>query len=431
MFKLLTISPEFNQKKWLKFFLLNYLNPGQAPFYKRLVAPDIALTLTVVLLLTFCGTAKGGIIEGVVFSDNGPIISSRVFAYPDYQSLVVNKNFIKSDPGEKAGQYRIELPPGSYYLTATGELDGQQLFSYHGINPIITTDDYRWLPFFLARKNDPICKKGPEQGIKGVVSYQGSPLDHGVISVYKSQNGKFRGMGLLTNTIDGNGVFFFNLESGSYVLIARQKKDESGIGPVMQGDLFCYPSANPVTVEKDQLCELAIECYPRDNLTGYLDRDGVNPQGRRHESRRSASLWNIQPEDAQTELLKKPITISGRVTDLTDKPLANLVVTAYPAQGIDLFQMHILRLITENRARTDSDGYYQIQLSAGGLYYLQARQKIGDAPDRLEYYGLYEGNPNHSIKINPGETRNNIDIQVSNIMPVSDLKERLRQVIRP
>jgi hypothetical protein len=64
-------------------------------------------------------------------------------------------------------------------------------------------------------------------------------------------------------------------------------------------------------------------------------------------------------------------------------------------------------------------------LPGGGIYYLQARQKIGEAPDRLEYYGLYEGNQNHAIRINPGETRSNINIPVTRIMPFSNLKERL------
>lgn len=367
----------------------------------------------------------GGTVEGMVFSDQGVVAGSRVFAYPDYQALINKQDYVQSSPGEKAGQYKLDLPPGSYYLTATGELAGQRLFSYHGINPITVGDDYRWLPFFLSAEQQPVCRTGEGQGLSGLVSYQGAPLDHGVISVYNSQEGKFRGMGLFTNTIGPDGRFRFNLEPGSYVMVARQKQTESGIGPVMQGDLFCYPPTNPIVIGAEQLCELAIECYPRDNLEAYLAEDAINPQSRRHESRRQASLWDIQPEAAQTTILAKPITITGQITNLAGQPVSNLVVTAYPALGIDIFQMHILRLITENRARTDSQGRYQIQLPTGGLYYLQARQKIGEAPDRLEYYGLYEGNQNHAIRVNPGETRSNINILVTRIMPYSDLKERL------
>jgi len=397
----------------------------QTYFSAILVMAFIPLLLVSMLFLSQTAWG-GGTVEGVIFSHEGPVAESRVIAYPDFESLVKKEKSIESSPGEKDGQYSLELPPGIYYLVATGKLNGRELFSYHGLNPITVTDEYRWLPFFLSPEREPVCKKGDEQGISGIVAYQDVPLDHGVISVYKSQDGKFRGMGLLTNTIGENGRFHFSLEPGSYVVVGRQKKEQGGIGPVMQGDLFCYPSTNPIIVEEGELCDLTIECYPRDNLKEYLDDNAENPQGRRHEKRRRASLWDIQPEEAQTRIVAKPATITGSVTDLDDRPVANLVVTAYPAMGIDPFQMHILRLITENRARTDAQGRFSIELPGGGLYYLQAREKVGEAPDRLEYYGLYEGNQNHAIRINSGETRSKINIQVSRIMPFSNLQVKLK-----
>lgn len=401
--------------------------------YNMEMTNKFTIILALLALLLFCrGPVLAGTVEGVVFAGNGPVAASQVYAYPDYSSLVKKENYIKSSPGAKTGQYRLELPPGVYYLTATSAMaDRPELFSYHGLNPITVTNDYRWLPFFMSETKEPVCVPGEGQGLSGVVSYHGSPLDHGVISIYNSQEGKFRGMGLFTNTLGTEGRFRFNLEPGSYVVVARQKKMTAGLGPVMQGDLFCYPPTNPITIKKDQLCDLPIECYPRDNLEAYLDKGALNPQGRRHESRRQASLWDIQPEEAKTAIYGRPATISGQVTNLGGQPVADLIVTAYPAMGIDPFQMHILRLISENRGRTDKDGRYQIELPGGTLYYLQARQKIGEAPDRLEYYGLYEGNPNHAIMINPGENRSNINIPVTRIMPFSDLKESLPQVVQP
>ena len=364
---------------------------------------------------------RAAVLEGVVFSNSGPVPGSAVFAYPDYASLVGGINGIRSGPGEKEGQYKLELPDGTYYLAAGGSLDGRRLFSYHGVNPITMTDGYYWLPFFMVEESEPQCTNDSGQGISGQVFYRGKPINHGVITIYTRLDGKFRGMGLLTNTLDEDGRFRFDLEPGNYVVIARRKKAERGIGPVMQGDLFCYPSANPVQVAESQLCELAIECYPRDNLDNYLDEGAENPQGRRHEVRRQASLWELQPEATQGTTTGRTATISGRVSGPSGQPVPDLVVTAYPAMGINPFQMHILRLITENMARTDSAGNFRIELPGGGIYYLQAREKVGEAPNRQELYGLYEGNQNHALRINPGESRENIDIPVDRIMPFSDL----------
>ncbi len=378
------------------------------------------LLLICIFLFLDSRTCKSAVLEGVIFSNSGPVAGSVVLAYPDHASLVAGRNGIRSGPGEKEGQYKLELPDGTYYLAAVGSQNNRRLFSYHGVNPITVSGGYYWLPFFLVEESEPRCRDGSGQGISGQVFYHGEPVDHGVISVYNRLDGKFRGMGLLTNTLDEDGRFRFELEPGSYVVIARRKKAERGIGPVMRGDLFCYPSANPIQVVNNQLCELAIECYPRDDLETYLDEGAENPQGRRHEVRRQSSLWELKPEAAQgTATIGQPAVISGRVTGPDGQPVPNLLVTAYPAMGIDPFQMHILRLITGNMARTNNDGRFQIELP-GGLYYLQAREKVGEAPNRQELYGLYEGNPNHALRINPGERRENIEIPVDRIMPFSE-----------
>jgi hypothetical protein len=378
--------------------------------------------LFLLLVATVLGLAQpvplpAATIEGVVFSSRGPVAGATVYAYPDYQALAENSQAIVSVPGEREGQYRLQLEPGRYYLLARAREDGRRLFSYHGVNPITLGDDYRWLPFLLVAEKEGSCSASDYRGISGRVYYRDQPLDDGVVSVYPWQEGKFRGMGLLTNTLDAKGAFHFSLEPGTYVVIARKKQEARGIGPVHRGDLFCYPSANPVTLAAGQLCEIEMSCYPRDELPHYLAADAVNPQGRRHESRRQASLFDLQPAEVPTPTTTRPTIIAGRVTDPAGKPRPGLVVTAYPAQGLALFQMHVVRLITDNIAHTDRDGRYRLEISEPGRFYLQAREKMGEAPVPREYFGLYEGNANHSVVIESGRTLNDIDLVVDRIMP--------------
>ena len=56
-------------------------------------------------------------------------------------------------------------------------------------------------------------------------------------------------------------------------------------------------------------------------------------------------------------------------------------------------------------------------LDGGGMYYLVAREILGQAPDSLEPYGLFEGNANHSIEVAPGEQEEAVTIFVDRIMP--------------
>jgi len=377
----------------------------------------VSLLLAMLLGIIAEDLAEAGVVEGVVFSEHGPAAEARVFAYSSYEDLVANRVSSKSEPGSKAGQYTLQLKPGTYYLVARAQLENRQFFSYHGVNPINVSDEYRWLPFLLVEESSATCSTGSKQGLSGQVIYKGQPVSGGVVSVYPWQDGKFRGMGLLTNTLDENGGFTFALESGNYVLIARKKQDIRGMGPVKQGDMFCYPSANPITVAEGQLCTIQINCYPRDNLDLFLNDDAVNPQGRKHDSRRQASLYDLQPAETPAPIVATPTRISGRITDPSGLPRPGLVITAYPANGLDLFQMHIVRLITNDMGRSGIDGRFIIELEKGGDYYIVAREKVGEAPDRGELYGLYEGTVNHAVTVIQGENLSGVDVVVDRIMP--------------
>lgn len=397
-----------------KFIRIRVQRPGE------LTAPLLLLALFLVLpVLAPAAIARAGTVEGVVFSETGPVKAAVVYAYLNNEDLAGGREFRKSEAGERDGQYSLELPPGSYFLVARANLAGKRLFSYHGVNPISVGDDYRWLPFLLVEENPVSCRETPGLSrITGLVTYKGEPLSGGVVSVYPWQDGKFRGMGLLTNTLDEKGRFSFGLEPGSYAVIARKKQDIQGIGPVRQGDMFCYPSTNPITVARGMTCAIDISCYPRDDLDLFLADDSTNPQGRRHESRRQASLHDLKPAEAAQPPLETPASLSGRVTGPDGSPRPGLVVTAYPARGLELFQMHVVRLITGNMAHTDSDGGYRIELKdADNKYYLVARERVGEAPDRSEYYGLYEGTFNHSLTIDRGAERTGVNLLVDRIMP--------------
>ena len=361
------------------------------------------------------------LVEGIVFSTKGPVPGAVVHAYPDVESLFNKKNGTSSLPGEKPGQFKLLLPPGRYYLVAEGRVDDIALFSYHGINPISITDQSHWIPFF-AVDSPPLRYEAGATGISGAVYYKGAALAGGTVSVYPLSDKQFRGMGLFTNSLDDAGRFSFDLEPGFYVVVARRRQENSAMGPLGEKDLFCFPATNPVPVEADVVSTVQINCYPRNDLESFLDRDGHDPRGRKHEGRRAASL-----EDTQISTMPQPGTpepgkgaagiISGRVLDLEGNPREGLYVAAYPAYGNILFQMHILRLITKFITKTDADGRFSIMLDDAGLYYLVAREILGEAPDSRELYGLYEESANHSIELSPGEKKDAITIYVDRIMP--------------
>ncbi|MDX1775928.1 MAG: hypothetical protein R3297_05055 [Desulfobulbales bacterium] len=378
--------------------------------------------VSTLLLVPLSGTAAGKsiMVGGIILAASGPLADSAVYAYPDFPSLARGINGIKSSPGEKEGQFLLEVEPGTYYLVAEGVRNGKKYFAYHGLNPVALNEDNLWLPFFVVEAIEPLVKEGPE-GIGGIVRYKGQPLSGGVISAYPPTDKSFRGMGLLANTITGTGRFWFDLEPGQYVLVARKRLGDNTMGPLRKGDLFCYPAANPLQVLPSRSTEIEISCYPRDDMEAFLESAESDPRGRRETARRTASLHETQIEDAsrkqQEMMLQQPVRVSGTVRDISGKPTGGLYVSAYSAEQFPLFQMFVIRLITDHITKTDANGRYSLDLENGREYYLVAREKIGEAPDRLELYGLYEGSANHSFTVGPDLQDREIDITVERIMP--------------
>jgi hypothetical protein len=380
----------------------------------------LILSTLAITILSGPTEVKASEIAGIILSTTGPLENSSLYAYPDFPSLVNNTHGIESLPGEKAGQFRLQVKRGTYYLVARGELDGEKMFAYHGLNPVTINEDYLWLPFFAVASSKPLYKEGP-QGIGGVVKYKDQALAGGVISAYPPSDLRFRGMGLLSNTIDANGRFWFDLEPGQHVIVARKRLGDNNMGPLKKGDLFCYPEANPIHVLPSMSAEIEISCYPRDDLEAFLKDRELDPRGRRQPTRRTTSLWDTQIEDAskiqQEMMLQRPVAVQGTVKDISGKPASGLYVAAYPADQFPLFQMFVVRLITNHITKTDENGRYHLNLEHGKAYYLVAREKIGEAPDHMELYGLYEGTANHSYTVQPGIGNSDVDVTVERIMP--------------
>lgn len=380
----------------------------------RLVTSLIMLAVSSLFALP----AQAATVEGVALTEKGPVPGAVMRAYRTFADLRDNAHALISRPGPKPGQYRLELPAGRYYLTASGQgPDGEPLFAYHGLNPISIDDGYHWIPFLLQAAVPARCASGAP-GIGGRVLYKGTPISHGSVSAYTLKDEPFRGMGLLTNSLGLDGSFWFDLAPGDYMVIARQRKDDTSIGPLKKGDLFCYPSANPITITPATACQVELECYPKNALESFLDKGANDHRGKRKETARlRASLKQTSMEEASRPAPGGMLAvIAGQVRDINGQPMPGLVVTAYPGDGLPLFQMYILRFRSDFSAKTDSQGLFRLEVRPG-LYYLVARKLVGDAPNAGEPYGLYEGNANHSLRVEAGATQNGIDITVEPIMP--------------
>lgn len=365
------------------------------------------------LLLCFGASAGATTIEGVVVTEQGPLDGAVVKAYPSLLDALSDNHPLMSTPGKKSGFFLLDLPSGTYYLTASGSEKGRTFFSFHGANPVKVEEKSVWLPFAASPLTTPIKKNAESSRIVGTVMYKGKPVDGAQVSLYPFAEKNIRGLGFQTKSADSKGRFELVTPPASYIVIARKRMGGNGKKPLTKGDLSCFYGANPVAVEDGSETSIAIECHPKDDLDAFL-----MPEVKVKKSRAEFERFK---ESSRT---KTESGISGRVVDRYGKPVKDIQVTAYPRDPAQTFQMHYLRLASEHMARTDGDGRYFIPINKPGSYYLTARQFGGESPLKGELYGLYEGNSDHAVTVSQVGVR--ADITVGRVMGEVSRDEPLR-----
>ncbi|HEY5973437.1 MAG TPA: carboxypeptidase regulatory-like domain-containing protein [Geobacteraceae bacterium] len=356
-------------------------------------------------MMMLASPASAAVVEGIILSDQGPVTQGMVEAYAQMQDIDHLPPSAVSTAGDKPGFYRLELPEGSYYLVAKGAEDGRPLWSFHGANPVTVKAYGLWLPFAVTERSAPEMSPANGAIVSGMVSYRGEPVAGAQVSLYAAAEGAFRGFGLQSRETSSDGTFRFEVVPGDYVLVGRKRLSAQTVKPLAKGDLFCYYGGNPVVVADNQNTFLRIACYPKDDIAGYLQ----NPQGVK---RSNSDLVRLREKSHAG-----PTTIRGRVIDLTGKPCAGMQVTAYRAEPGQLFQMQLLRLKGAYQTTTDSSGSYSLPVEQTGSYYLVARERGGESPVKGEYYGLYEGDVDHTLAVDGSRKElNDVRLVVSRVM---------------
>lgn len=346
-----------------------------------------SLLTCICMLLYLSASSYGGMVEGVVITELGPLDKAVVKAYPTLHDALYGSNAAVSTPGAKSGFFTLELPPGSYYLTAAGTGKGEKFFSFHGANPIKVEDKPVWLPFAASVLTAAVEKSSGVSKISGSVIYKGKPVSDAQVSLYADDEKNLRGLGLQTISSDASGRFSFMAPPAPYILVARKRVGGKTGMPLKKGDLFCFFGANPLVLHEKSEAAIEINCNPKDDQQAFL-APGISMD--------SALL--ARARSRQKEPARHEAAVAGRVVTIDGKPVNDMQVTAYLRDPARTFQMHHLRLATENMVRTDKDGRYFLPLKSTGSYYLVARQHGGESPLKGELYGLYEDNSSHAIE---------------------------------
>jgi hypothetical protein len=342
-------------------------------------------------------TPPGTGFEGRVVRDGEVVAGARVYAYKTFQDVIARRAFAVSPPTRDDGSWKIDLPRGKYYLVAkkrgAGPDDGPVAvgddFSYHGSNPVtVVPGKYTHVGFSLVRLERKVeYGESPDKGsgsLEGVVTLGGKPAAGVNVLLYVDDRHDFRGMAFSSSPptrADGKFRFDF-LPEADYFLIARKRATGKGAGPLTDGDIFGFYAANPVPVKAGKVARIGFGAISK---AGEIGKDD--------------SLFR----DTGTY-------VAGRILDKEGKPVKGVYAFAYSEKTMAHRRPDFLS------RPADPSGRYVIPLPQGGRYYIGARSEYGDTPAPGEWYGRFEGTPDHSVRLETGKVQDNVDIVVEQIL---------------
>ena len=303
----------------------------------------------------------------------------KVRAYRAITDIPLDQTVAVSEPTALDGTYSLDLPPGSYVLTASsgsGRPQTGDLFCYYSGSPIqVTAGSYRNVGFNLIRVPAEAPPEVSERSaIRGEISFQGEPLSRSYLYVYQNANKGFKGPAYFVQPV-ANGSFRLNLPPGDYYLLARKRERGGQFGPIEIGDYFNFYHGNPLHVEAGRIHEVKIETITRLSML-------------------------------EEELPGEFSGVRGQVLDHSQQPMAGLYVFAYRDSAMtgtpDFFS-----------APTGDDGRFELALPDAGPFYLLARQAFGGPAAEGEPYGRLTATGGTPQKIAPEQNLSEVRIYVA------------------
>ncbi len=338
------------------------------------------LGLAALALVAGCSSGRTGAVEGRVSWQGRGIAGALVEAYtqPDLNPGVPPA---AEGPTGEDGRFRLDLPPGRYWLWARATVPGagrpRRLRGAGTANPVeVPAGGTAGTDIPLSDPSGLASSSGSAgTGVAGAVS--GSPPRETMVYAYPGDRTRPTGPGFAAAAApDDAGRFRLDLTPGPYTLAARWRRSGEPHGALKPGDRV---AETRVRVEAGAYSDVGVlELRPLD--PGTWQR-----------------MWRASPEG--------DTWIEGTVVDGDGAPAPGLWVLAFTDP----------RMAGRPAALsppTDSAGRFRLYLPGPGVYVLGARSRLGGPAEPGERIGAYRGPDGNGIRVESGERLRGIEIPV-------------------
>ena len=280
---------------------------------------------------------------------------------------------------DAAGNYRVELPPGRYFVIGKQRGQGgdgrpRMLMADAPGNPYPVERGLTAVPPFNLREmgREGGLTGAADTGVNGQLTSSGPPVGRAYVYVYTEDRAGLMGPSYGEAVqVDANGAFRIDLPPGRYHLVARRRAAGGRSGELAPGDLNGAYPGNPVVVKPGE--RVALGAFPLTVIDPAV-----------HAKRQTQGTF--APTDTG---------LTGQILDPEGKPVAGVHVFAYLDSRMVGKPVHI-------SAPTAADGRFQLNLGGAGTYFVGARSGFGGPLEPGEWVGTFDGRPDHAVSVTNG-----------------------------
>jgi hypothetical protein len=337
--------------------------------------------ISLCLFLASCSQESGSGLSGQLLFQDQPLARAQVEIYLKADKDRSVQPFAVGTT-DAAGNYRVELPPGRYFVIGKQRGEGgdgrpRMLMADAPGNPYAVERGTTSVPAFNLREmgREGGLSTAADSGVSGKLTAAGHPLDRAFVYVYTET-----GTGLMGPSfgeavqVAADGSFRIDLPAGRYHLVARRRADGSRSGELSPGDLNGAYPGNPVTVRSGE--HLPLGAFPLTVIDATV-------RAKRQQ---------------QGTFVATGTTLTGQVLDGQGQPVRGVHVFAYLDSRMVGKPVHI-------SAPSAADGSFQLHLGEGGTYFIGARSNYGGPLEPGEWVGTFDGRPDHAVTVAKGNSQ--------------------------
>ncbi len=345
------------------------------------------LAIAAVLLAAAACARRAGTVEGKAFAGEAPAPGAEIQFFVKAGAERSGTPFAAGTAGAD-GSFRIELPPGSYYVVARAAVreagrDRTYKGEYRG-NPVAVTGGgaVRGIDVEMTEMSSAGFAPQAGTGVAGTVTSADRPVSGAFVYAYPSGSGTVRGPSYAAFArTDASGRFRLLLREGAFLVVARRKGGEDETGAMGRAGASGGGEGRAVTLSAGRMEEIG----------------AIALHAPREESRRRRAASGGQ-ERAAAQI---------RGTVVRDDGSAG--------EGVYVMAYSDYRMIGRPYAisgKTGKEGDFVLSLPRPGTFHLGARSGRGGPVSPGEWVGTYDDDPAHAVTVRAGEMRGGVRIRV-------------------